>query len=123
MLFLDSFSIIISLLIIIIATFIISKILTIIINKLKRNKRDMTLVYLIIDLIHYIVYIIAILLIFEVFGIDLTSIFVSIGIVGISVGFAAKDIISNFMSGIFLISDKSVKVGDTLEVSGIKGKI
>ena len=45
----------------------------------------------------------------------------SLGIVGIAVSFAAKDIISNLFSGIILILGKSIKVGDTLEIKGKKG--
>ena len=45
----------------------------------------------------------------------------SLGIVGIAVSFAAKDIISNLFSGIILIIGKSIKVGDTIEVNGEKG--
>lgn len=109
--------------IILLAVFICVRTVTFFINKIKRFKMDMTLIYLIRDLIQYTIYVIAVLLIFDVFGIDLTAIFVSIGIVGIAIGFAAKDIISSFMSGISLISDKTVKVGDIMEIGNIKGEI
>lgn len=114
--------IIISLLVIVIV-FISVKIVNFLINRVKKFELDLTLIYLTRDIIHYIIYIIGIIVVFDVFGIDLTSIFISIGIVGVSVGFAAKDIISNFMSGIFIISDKNIKVGDTLKIDNIKGEI
>ena len=47
----------------------------------------------------------------------------SLGIVGIAVSFAAKDIISNLFSGIMLILGRSVKVGDTLKINEEKGYV
>ena len=45
-------------------------------------------------------------------GIPLTSWLTSAGIVGIAVGFAAKDTLANLFSGIFIIADAPYKVGD-----------
>lgn len=109
--------------IIIIGAFICIRISGYVLNHIKSFDSNITLIYALKDLFRYIIYIIAVILIFQVFGIDLKGVFVSIGIVGIVVGFAAKDIISNFMSGFFLISDKSLKVGDLMSINNVKGKI
>ena len=61
--------------------------------------------------------------ILQFFGINLAGTLLSLGIVGIAVSFAAKDIISNLFSGIVLILGKSIKVGDTIEVNGEKGYV
>ncbi|MCC7553593.1 MAG: mechanosensitive ion channel family protein [Methanobacteriaceae archaeon] len=107
-----------------IVIYIALKIIKRITNKMKEKpKVNDTLINLINDLLRYISYLIALILILDIFHIDLTSIFVSIGIVGISVGFATKDIISNFLSGIFIISDDHLNLGDTIEINSIKGKI
>jgi len=42
---------------------------------------------------------------------------IHICIVGIAVGFAARDTISNFIAGLFVLGDKSFKVGDIIAVS------
>ncbi len=109
--------------IIIVGALISVKIVSYVLNRIKRFDKNVTLIYALKDLFKYIIYIIAVILIFDVFGIDLQGIFVSIGIVSIIVGFAAKDIISNFMSGFFLISDKSLQVGDIISVNNLKGEI
>lgn len=109
--------------IIIIVAYFLVKVVKFIKSKSKLSKMDENLTNLINDLIRYIIYIFALILIFDVFGIDLTSIFVSIGILGITIGFAAKDILSNFVSGIFVISDKNINIGDTIQIGNIKGKI
>lgn len=108
---------------IILATSIITRIIAYSMNRMKRFKQDMTAVYLIRDIINYTIYFIALLIILQLFGINLAATLLSVGIVGIAVSFAAKDIISNLFSGIILILGKSIKVGDTIEVDGKKGYV
>ncbi len=110
-------------LIVIIITSIIVRFVAYIMNKIKRFKKDITLIYLIRDIINYIIYFIALMAILQLFDINLAGTLLSLGIVGIAVSFAAKDLISNLFSGILLILGRSVKVGDTLEIKEIKGTV
>ncbi|MBE6504894.1 MAG: mechanosensitive ion channel [Methanobrevibacter sp.] len=109
--------------VIIVLTTITSKIITQILNKFNRFKDDMTGIYLIRDIIVYIIYFIALMDILRLFGINLYGTLLSLGIVGIAVSLAAKDIISNLFSGIILIIGKSIKVGDTIEINKSKGVV
>ena len=108
-------------LVIIIIASIITRLVAYSMNKMQRFKKDMTAIYLIRDIINYIIYFIAFMIILQFFGINLAGTLLSLGIVGIAVSFAAKDIISNLFSGIILIIGKSIKVGDTIEIDGKKG--
>ena len=57
-------------------------------------------------------------------GIPLTSWLTSAGIVGIAVGFAAKDTLSNLFSGVFIIADAPYKVGDFIILdNGMRGTV
>lgn len=108
---------------IIILAIILTRLIAFLMNKMKRFRKDMTAVYLIRDIISYIIYFIALMAILQFFGINLAGTLLSLGIVGIAVSFAAKDIISNLFSGFILILGKSVKVGDTIEINGKKGYV
>ena len=119
----DPVSKLIFILIVIITTSIIVRIVAYLMNKIKRFKKDITLIYLIRDIINYIIYFIALMAILQLFDINLAGTLLSLGIVGIAVSFAAKDLISNLFSGILLIIGRSVKVGDTLEIKEIKGTV
>ena len=119
----DPTTTLIYILLIIISTTIITRLIAFLMNRMKRFKKDMTTVYLIRDIINYIIYFIALMEILQFFGINLTATLLSLGIVGIAVSFAAKDIISNLFSGIILIIGRSVKVGDTIEINAKKGFI
>ncbi len=52
------------------------------------------------------------LMILGLFGIDVTVLLASVGILGIILGFAAQDTLSNFFSGIHILLDRSIQVGD-----------
>lgn len=84
---------------------------------------DVTLIQVLNEIIKYTIYVIAVLIILSVLGINVTAIAVSFGIVGIAVGFAARDTLSNFISGMFILADKNFRVGDIIEVSNQKGKV
>ena len=84
---------------------------------------NLTAHYLFKDIWKYTVLVVAIAWILHVLGINLESIIISLGVVGIVIGLASQDIVSNFISGIFVISDKKIQVGKVIEVDGFKGTI
>lgn len=96
------------------------KILT---NLEERFDLNLTAHYLFKDIWKYTVIIVAIAWILHVLGINLESIIISLGVVGIVIGLASQDIVSNFISGIFVISDKRIQIGEVIEVDGFKGTI
>ena len=111
-------------LIILFSALVIIKWTSIFINNTGRKyELDATLIQVINELIKYTVYAFAVTLVLNEIGINITAIAVSLGIVGIAVGFAARDTISNFISGLFVLGDKSFKVGDIIEISNQRGKV
>ena len=108
---------------IIVVAFILTRVIAFLMHRMNRFKKDMTAIYLIRDIIDYVIYFIALMTILQFFGINLAGTLLSLGIVGIAVSFAAKDIISNLFSGIILILGRSIKVGDTLEINNKKGYV
>ncbi len=66
----------------------------------------------------------AVYLLFATWGIDMTAWLASAGVVGIAVGFAAKDTLANFISGIFILTDAPYKIGDYIVLdSGERGEV
>ena len=110
-------------LIVVAITVLATKIVTLITHRMEKRYNDMTATYLIRDIIISIIYFIAVMAIMQLFGINLAGTLLSLGIVGIAVSFAAKDIIANLFSGIMLILGRSVKVGDTLKINEEKGYV
>jgi small-conductance mechanosensitive channel len=54
-------------------------------------------------------------------GIDLTALAVLGGLLGVGIGFGLQKIVSNLISGVILLVDKSIKPGDIISVSGTYG--
>lgn len=89
----------------------------------KRLDTDVTVIQVLKEIFKYTIIALAITLILKVWGLDVGPLILSLGIVGIAVGFAARDTLSNFISGMFILAEKSFRVGDTIEISGQRGKI
>lgn len=89
----------------------------------KRLDTDVTVIQVLKEIFKYTIIALAITLILKVLGLDVGPLILSLGIVGIAVGFAARDTLSNFISGMFILAEKSFRVGDTIEISGQRGKI
>jgi small-conductance mechanosensitive channel len=54
-------------------------------------------------------------------GVDLTGLAVLGGLLGVGIGFGLQKIVSNLISGVILLIDKSIKPGDIISVSGTYG--
>lgn len=76
------------------------------------------------NLAFVVVLMISVYLIFKAWQIDMTAWLASAGIVGIAVGFAAKDTLANLFSGVFILADGPYKIGDYVVLdSGERGKV
>lgn len=76
------------------------------------------------NLAYIFVFVIAIYLVFSSWNIDMTAWLASAGIVGIAIGFAAKDTLANLFAGVFILADSPYKIGDYVVLdSGERGKV
>ena len=71
----------------------------------------------------YIFYFAVAVYILGLFGIKLSAIWGAAGIAGVAIGFAAQTSVSNLISGLFIVSEKSLKIGDTIIINGITGVV
>jgi potassium efflux system protein len=66
----------------------------------------------------YLFWVIGILAAFHAFGLNTTSLTVAFGALGIGLGFGLQNIFNNFISGIILLFERPIQVGDAIEVNG-----
>ena len=56
-------------------------------------------------------------------GINLTALTVFSGAIGVGIGFGLQKIVGNFISGLILLSDKSIKPGDVVQLADVYGQV
>lgn len=71
----------------------------------------------------YVVLLAGLVMALDELGLDVTTILEGLGIIGIALGFAAKDTLSNIIAGFFLFWDKPFVIGDLIEVSDEYGEV
>lgn len=67
--------------------------------------------------------VLAVMIALESVGINLTVLSVFGGAIGVGLGFGLQKIASNYISGFIILLDKSVKIGDMVNVDGFKGQV
>jgi small-conductance mechanosensitive channel len=86
------------------------------------KKREGTLAA-ILRLIHYTVVIIGFGIGLQTVGINISALFAAGAVFAIAIGFAMQNIVQNFVSGIILLVERTIKPGDILEVEGTVVKV
>jgi len=71
----------------------------------------------------YVIGFIAFVVIIQAAGIDLSTLTVIFGALGIGIGFGLQSIINNFVSGLVILIERPVKVGDRVEIGNLEGDI
>lgn len=74
-------------------------------------------------LLHYVVMAIGIAIAMQTIGIELATLFAAGAIFAIAIGFAMQNIAENFVAGLLLLGERSIKPGDVIEVEGTVVKV
>lgn len=92
-------------------------------SKIAQKSGRKEVINLIIKVLYFIVILITILVILSKIGFDISTIIASLGIGGLAVALATKDIIANFFASILLLFDSSFSQGDWIVCAGIEGTV
>lgn len=95
----------------------------ILLAKLAKKSGKKEVVNLIIKIIYFIIIIISTLFILARLGFNVSAIIASLGIGGLAVALAAKDVIANFFASLLLSFDDSFNQGDWVEIGNIQGTV
>jgi len=71
----------------------------------------------------YVVLFLGFLIILQTVGINLTALTVLAGAVGVGIGFGMQNIANNFISGLIILFERPIKVGDRVEVDDVSGDV
>ncbi len=88
-----------------------------------RTGWDIGIQYTISTILQYLIMIIGALLALSVLGFPLANLAIIMGAVGVGVGLGLQNIVSNFFSGLVLLIERPIKVGDMLVIDGQWGEV
>ena len=75
------------------------------------------------SLVHYVVLVFGAVVILQNAGIELTAFAIVGSALGVGVGFGLQNIISNFISGLIVLLERPIEIGDRIEVAGVEGVV
>jgi small-conductance mechanosensitive channel len=84
---------------------------------------DRSLQYAIAQIVSNLVLVVGIFIVLENTGIHLGALTVFAGAVGVGVGFGLQNIASNFISGLVILAERPITIGDRVEVAGLAGQV
>ena len=97
-------------------------------DRLKLKSKDIdseknldTLKLLAISTANIIIFTFVTINILNILGVDVRPIITAAGVVGVAVGFGSKKFVEDLISGLTIILEGQVRVGDTIEIQGITG--
>ncbi len=79
--------------------------------------------YAVSSLLHYFILAIGFTIAIAALGVNLTKLTVLTGALGVGIGFGLQGVVNNFVSGLILLFERPIHVGDTVEVGDLLGKV
>ncbi len=106
---------------VILVLWIIYKVVIRTIKKVPAEKVSKHKTMLLTTIVKYAFYVIVIMFVLSRFGVKLSAIWGAAGIAGVAIGFAAQTSVSNIISGIFVLTEGTIKIGDFISVGDVSG--
>lgn len=90
---------------------------------LGRTSVDESVTYALSRVVQYIVVAIGVMVSFQFLGIDLSSLAILLGALGVGIGLGLQSITANFVSGLVLLFERPVRVGDRVRIGDLVGDV
>lgn len=83
--------------------------------------RIITLQKLVVNLFSYILIFVFAGIVFKQFGLEIGTLIAGAGVVGLAIGFGAQGLVSDVVTGFFILLEKQMEVGDYVTIGGVDG--
>lgn len=88
-----------------------------------KKNRTRTIVTVISSLAKYLIMIVGLIWVLAIVGVNVSTIFASIGIIALIIGFGAESLVADVVTGVFILFENQFNVGDIIEVNGFRGTV
>jgi len=92
-------------------------------RRIERSARMRTLLPLVRYAAHTVLVVVAGFIILSEFGVDITPLLAGAGIIGLAVGFGAQTLVKDFITGLFILLEDTLSVGDVVIIGDHKGSV
>jgi small-conductance mechanosensitive channel len=79
--------------------------------------------YAISSLLHYVILLGGFFLAISALGVDLTRVTILAGALGVGIGFGLQNVVNNFVSGLIMLFERPMKLGDTVQIADVSGTV
>ena len=86
-----------------------------------QRQRIQTIINVTSGTLSFVIFVIAVMMIMPEFGVNIAPILAGLGLAGLAVSMAAKDVLTDFITGFFILSEGQFNIGDKVKISGIEG--
>ena len=120
-----SFGAVVGFAIMVAATFLLSAVIRFAVEEeiYPRLARERALPFAVSTLIHYTLVLGGFMLGLAALGVDLTKITIVAGALGVGIGFGLQGLVNNFVSGLVILSERRINVGDAVQIGDVGGRV
>lgn len=102
---------------------LVSKSITLYLRRSLRERMQKDRLELLIKVTTYAILGIAILMVLPILGFNISGLLLAGGIAGIVIGFASQSIVSNMISGFFMMVERPIRIGDSINIGDVSGVV
>ncbi|MGC9554163.1 MAG: mechanosensitive ion channel family protein [Thermoplasmatota archaeon] len=106
---------------IIVAAIVIARVIRTNIRRIMKERVPKNTLSNMEKLVYYTIVFVGFVIAMSTIGFSLSGLLVAGGIMGIVIGFASQTVVSNLISGLFLIIEKPIKIGDGVNIDDVAG--
>ena len=98
-------------------------------TKVREESRDQlvirtkTMAYVVMKVITAIIWIIVFVMVLGVIKLDITPLLATLGVASLGLGFAAQNIILDYLQGFFIVMEDWYRIGDWVTIAGLEGEV
>jgi potassium-dependent mechanosensitive channel len=79
--------------------------------------------YAISTMLHYVILFLGFLLAMAALGLDLNKVTIIGGAFGVGIGFGLQNVVNNFVSGLIVLFERPIRVGDAVQIGDVTGEV
>jgi len=93
------------------------------VRKGSRYVPDPTTKHLLVQAAYYFTWLVGFIVALDVVGVNPEAVITALGLTGVAVGFALRDVIENLVSGLLILGTRTFHIGDQIEVGDLEGSV